>query len=130
MPTPGFVFYPVAMSDTFQAVYQPAALQRPGILALSGEISYHEAPQLREALSDAIDRGGPVLIDLGKVETMDTAALAVLVEGLVTTEAQGQELFLCTPSDSVRRIFHLAGLDGALARCWGCVDLASRAVAD
>lgn len=130
MQSRGFALYFVAMPDTFQAVFKPAAPERPGILALSGRISYHQAPELRAVLFEAIDRDLPVLIDLGKVETMDTATLAVLVEGLVATEEKGQELYLCSPSDSVRRIFHLAGLDGALARCWGCVDLASRAVAD
>lgn len=118
------------MSEGFQVVFEPAAPERPNILTLSGRISYHEASRLRSALFEAIDLDRPVLVDLGRVETMDTAALAVLVEGLATTEQKGQELLLCTPSASVRRVFHLAGLDGALARCWGCVDLASKAVAD
>lgn len=118
------------MSASFQAELKIEAPESPGVLSLAGRISYHEAPELRTVLFEAIDRERPVLVDLGKVETMDTAALAVLVEGLVATEQKGQEILLCTPSDGVRRMFHLAGLDGALARCWGCLELATAHVAD
>ncbi len=119
------------MPSPFQAEFAPETDERPGILSLSGRISYREAAHLRVQLFETISHGGQhLLIDLAEVEAMDTAALAVLVEGMVATEDKKQEIFLCTPSDSVRRIFHLAGLEGALAKCWDCVDSASRAIAD
>ena len=119
------------MPSPFQAEFAPETDERPGILSLTGRISYHEATQLRAQLFEAISHSDQhLLIDLAEVEAMDTAALAVLVEGMVATEDKKQEIFLCTPSDSVRRIFHLAGLEGALAKCWDCVDSASRASAD
>lgn len=121
--------YCMPMPTTFQVEFSPKEAKRPGVLMLSGRISYHEAPELRTALFGALDEGETLLIDLAQVETIDTAALAVLVEGLIATEEKGQEILLCTPSDGVRRMFHLAGLDGALARCWSCLDLASRHVA-
>ncbi len=119
------------MPSPFQSEFRPHTAEEPGILALTGRISYREAGQLRVALFEAISHGGEnLLVDLAEVEAMDTAALAVLVEGMLATEGLGQELFLCTPSDSVQKIFHLAGLEGALAKCWGCIDSASRAIAD
>ena len=119
------------MLSPFQAEFLPDTDERPGILSLTGRISYREAPHFRAALFEVVSRGGQhLLVDLAEVEAMDTAALAVLVEGMVATEDKKQEIFLCTPSDSGRRIFHLAGLESVLARCWGCLDSASRAIAD
>ncbi len=119
------------MSSPFQAKFLHDVEGRPRILSLTGRISYREAARLRATLFEAISPGGQhVFVDLAEVEAMDTAALAVLVEGMVATEGEKQEIFLCSPSDSVRRIFHLAGLEGALANCWDCVDSASRAIAD
>ena len=119
------------MSSSFQAEFLPDAEGHPRILSLAGRISFREAPHLRATLFGAISPAGHHLfIDLAKVEAMDTAALAVLVEGMVATEDEEQEIFLCAPSDSVRRIFHLAGLESALAKCWDCVDSASRAIAE
>ena len=118
------------MPTSFQTEFQPEAANRPAVFSLMGRISYREAGQMRTALFEAIDREElHLLVDLAEVETMDTAALAVLVEGLIATENTEKEIFLCTPSDSVRRIFHLAGLEGALAKCWGCMDSASASIA-
>ncbi len=122
----------MAMPVTYRAEFQPEEEAKAGVLSLIGRISHHEAPQLRASLFEAIDtaRTSHLLVDLAEVEAMDTASVAVLVEGLIATEGKEPEIFLCAPSDSVRRIFHLAGLEGALARCWGCRDEASRALAD
>lgn len=107
------------MPESYRAEFQPATEGMPGILSLAGRISYHQAPHLRAALFEAIEktRTHQLMVKLGNVESMDTASLAVLVEGLIATHGTDSEIFLCSPSESVRRIFHLAGLDGALARC-------------
>jgi len=88
-------------------------------LALSGRISYVEAPRLREILFEMIYEDGPsdLVVELGALETIDTAAVAVLVEGLVSARSLGQQLLLCEPGDSVRSIFQLAGLLEALNAC-------------
>ena len=120
------------MPLTYHADFQAEAEEKAGVLSLAGRISYHQAPHLRASLFEAIDntRTSHLLVDLAEVEAMDTASLAVLVEGLIATEGKGPEIFLCAPSESVRRIFRLAGLNGALAQCRGCRDDARRAIAD
>ena len=59
-------------------------------------------------------------MELQEVEHIDTAAMAVLVEGLVATHENGPAVFLVSPNESVRRVFELAGLEDALLRCYSC----------
>ena len=94
------------------------------VLAVAGRATYREAPELRRTLLEAIGRPGltHLVVDLAGVEKMDTAAMAVLVESLMTARGGGIELFFCTPSASVRKIFYLAGLKDALVRCYACQD--------
>lgn len=103
---------------------EPLGKRQGGLLRLRGEATYREAPRLREQLFDAIDRarGGPTIADLENVERMDTAALAVLVEGLARSLEKGGDLYLAAPRESVRRVFELAGLPEALDRCFSCIE--------
>lgn len=104
--------------------YRPAAdTNGAAVLEIRGRATYREAHELRAQLFKAIAArpAGRLVLELDEVESMDTAALAVLVEGLLTTRGKQAELFFCTPSDSVRQIFALAGLEEALSRCYGCL---------
>jgi anti-sigma B factor antagonist len=66
------------------------------------------------ALSSWIDRAPScVVVDLGAVTFLDSAALAVLVRGMKRCRQQGGDLRLCAPSASVRMIFELTRLDRA-----------------
>jgi anti-anti-sigma factor len=58
-----------------------------------------------------------LVVELGALESIDTAGVAVLVEGLVASQASGQTLLFCEPSDRVRAMFELAGLHEALKSC-------------
>lgn len=111
--------------------YDSHASPDAAVLHLRGEATYKEAPELRRHLFDAFDNAAAdrLVIELAAVDKMDTAAMAVLVEGLLATRNQRPQLFFCTPSESVRKIFELAGLDDALARCYGCLGDALEASA-
>lgn len=104
--------------------FVPDALQATATLSLAGAASYREAPELRrvmfEAISVAEDKN--LVVDLEQIESMDTAAMAVLVEALMATRDGEPAIFLMCPSESVRRIFRLAGLEEALTRCYTCWD--------
>ncbi len=102
--------------------FLPDAREASAILRLGGRASYREAPDLRRALFDAIAavRDKNLVVELGRVERMDTAALAVLVEALIATRGGEPPIFLISPSESVRRVFDLAGLEEALTRCYDC----------
>ena len=103
---------------------EPLGKRSGGLLRLRGVATYREAPMLRERLFATIDhaRGAPTIVDLQNVERMDTAALAVLVEGLARSLEQGGDLYLTAPRQSVRRVFELAGLPEALDRCFSCIE--------
>ena len=107
-----------------QIVEEPLGKRSGGLLRLRGSVTYREAPELRERLFAAIDaaQGAPTIAHLEDVERMDTAALAVLVEGLARSLENGGDLFLTAPRLSVRRVFELAGLPEALDRCFSCIE--------
>ncbi len=89
------------------------------ILQVFGTITFEEAPELREAIFSTLKEKGnrPLVVELAGVERMDTAGVAALLEGLIESRRQNRPYFLCGPSDSVLRIFRLAGLPDALESC-------------
>ncbi|MEM1179567.1 MAG: STAS domain-containing protein [Acidobacteriota bacterium] len=96
------------------------------VLHLEGRATYREASELRLHLFRAIEARGNtresrLVLELAEVETMDTSAMAVLVEGLLETRHRGPHVSFCTPSPSVRKVFELSGLNEALERCYGCL---------
>lgn len=103
---------------------EPIGARPGGLLRVRGVATFREAPELRERLFEAIDRaaGAPTIVDLEGVARIDTAAVAVLVEGLARSLEAGGDLFLTAPSVSVQRVFELAGLPEALNRCFSCIE--------
>ncbi len=99
--------------------------ERPGsMLRVVGDVTHREAPRLRRRLLEAIEKahGAPLVVDLAAVHRMDTSGVAVLIEGLGRSLQDGGNVLLCAPSDSVRRVFELAGLEEALNRCFSCME--------
>jgi anti-anti-sigma factor len=92
------------------------------VVHIRGQVTAIEVPQLREALllelSNAQDLH--VVIELGGVQKMDTAGAAVLVEAVQTALESGRKMLVCSPGDSVVRMFRLAGLEEVLTCC--CSD--------
>ncbi len=104
--------------------YRTEVMEKTSVLHLEGRATFKEAPELRRRLLEAM-AGEPddarLVVELGSVRHMDTAAMAVLVEGLMLTRKSGPTIYFCTPSPSVRNVFSLAGLEKALSRCLGCL---------
>lgn len=98
------------------------------VMGLEGEVDYRSAPELRDHLFHALDDAGDggLLVDLEDVSVIDTAGMAVLVEGLMASRERGGELFLCGAGESVRKVFRLAGLQEALEQCTSCREEAER----
>ena len=108
----------------FEIDYEPQAGQYTAMLSLQGSVTFREAPELRRQLFEAIeahpDRN--LVVELSKVDRFDTAAMAVLLEGLMMTYENGPALFLVGANDAVTKVFKLAGFEEALMRCFGCMD--------
>ena len=82
------------------------------LFVLHGEVDLHVAPEVRERLSDAIDKGAASLvIDLTRVTFLDSMALGVLLGTLKQLRARGGELRLVVPTPELRRVFELTLLD-------------------
>jgi|GEM_PF-1060906 len=119
------------MTEPFHAERAGSCESGACLLELSGGIDYTSAPELRALLFEAIDEvgAGPILVDLSAVHSIDTAGMAVLVEGLVASEERGGKLLLCGAGDPVRKVFRLAGLQKALESCHSCREEAERRLA-
>ncbi len=81
------------------------------ILSPEGEVGYHEAPALRTALREALDRKpGRLIVNLAGVGYMATPGLATLIEALQISKRTQIPLVLCGLTDRVRGIFEIARL--------------------
>lgn len=100
------------------------------MLVVGGRATYHEAPDLRRSLFKAISSTGDglLMVDLSEVQRMDTASVAVLVEGMISTRNLATEIFLCGPADTVRSVFRLSGLDETLGKFATCREEAMRMI--
>ena len=89
---------------------------------IRGRVTLDEAGEARDLLLGAVDahKGSKVVVELAGVEEIDTAGAAVLAEALKLGLSRGKRVLLCSPSESVMRIFRLAGFEDVLEHC--CVD--------
>lgn len=94
------------------AVVQTRAA-RDAVIWISGEHDATTAPELTETLDRAIAMGRrDVVIDLRDVQFMDASTIGVMVRADACLRSQARALLLRAPSDCVRRVLGLSGLDG------------------
>ena len=81
------------------------------IVQIAGEIDVYSAPQLRDCLASLAESGQHrLLIDLEKVEFLDSTALGVLVGGLKRARAEGGSMALVCTQERLLKIFRITGL--------------------
>ena len=89
--------------------------KRVQLLEVSGRVDSTTAYQLGEALTKVIDNGkNKIVLDLNKVEYMSSAGLREIVSALKRVQAlpaSGGDVRIANPSDRVREVLELAGLD-------------------
>lgn len=81
------------------------------VLALVGELDAYTGPALSQALAAA----GDVTLDLSGVTFVDSSALRILVLAHQQRAEHGARLRLQAPSDAVRRLLDVSGLDRLFA---------------
>lgn len=81
------------------------------VIAVSGELDIHTAPDLTEVLSPAIAAGQPVIVDLTDVTFMDSSGLSVFVTALKRAREAGTTLVLVVSEPRVMRVFSITGID-------------------
>jgi anti-sigma B factor antagonist len=82
------------------------------VLVVRGEADLHAAPELRESLRRAIDRGAhDVVVDLTDTSFVDSTALGVLLGATKSLRGKGGRLAVVVSRPDVRRIFEITLLD-------------------
>lgn len=81
------------------------------VVDVAGEIDVYTAPQLREQLVELVDSGRyDLVIDMERVEFLDSTGLGVLVGGLKRVRAHDGSLRLVCTQERILKIFRITGL--------------------
>src|SRR5256885_6216537 len=82
------------------------------VLEVGGEIDVYTAPQLRQRLISLVEAGDrQVVVDLGRVDFLDSTGLGVLVGALKRLRGVNGELTLVCGQERLLKIFRITGLD-------------------
>lgn len=82
------------------------------IVAASGELDLHAAPEFDVALHTVLRRGGTrVIVDLLQTSLIDSTALGILTGVYRELRERGGELVVVTSDPAVLRPFRVTGLD-------------------
>jgi anti-anti-sigma factor len=82
-------------------------------LRVGGEIDLTSAPKLDEEIQSLIEQSVKKLtLDLSSVAFMDSTGLRVLLKASKLLEGNGGKVVLREPSEPVRRLLEVSGLDG------------------
>jgi anti-sigma B factor antagonist len=81
------------------------------VVTLRGEIDVYTAPRLRQTLIDLVDGGATdIVVDMEKVDFLDSTGLGVLVGGLKRVKDRDGSLKLVANQDRILKIFDITGL--------------------
>ena len=80
-------------------------------LVPEGDIDLSRSPEMRKRIKEALDgRPKRLVLDLGRVNYMDSSGVATLVEALQRSRTIGCTLVICGMQPKVRSIFEIARL--------------------
>lgn len=87
-------------------------MNRVTLFKVNGRVDSSNATQLGDAFNDRIANGTlNIVVDLEEVDYMSSGGLRELVAALKRVKKDGGDLRLCSPSQRVRDVLELAGLD-------------------
>ncbi len=81
--------------------------------ALHGELDHHSAVIVREKIDEALYLHRPkrLIIDIGRVDFMDSSGLGLIMGRLAKATELGTELAVADPTPRAARMLKMAGLD-------------------
>ena len=86
------------------------------IVEVGGEIDVYTAPKLREQIIELVEAGQyHLIVDLEKVEFLDSTGLGVLVGGLKRVRGHDGSLQLVCTQERLLKIFRITGLSKVFA---------------
>ena len=81
------------------------------VIDVAGTIDIYTAPRLRELLIDLVSRDNyQLIVNLERVEFLDSTGLGVLVGGLKRVRAHDGSLDLVCTQERILKIFRITGL--------------------
>jgi anti-sigma B factor antagonist len=80
------------------------------VVVVHGEVDMESSPRLLQEIHQHVARGSRTVVDLAGVQYIDSAGIAVLVQGLKAARKRGQEFALRAPSTQVAAVLELAQL--------------------
>lgn len=81
------------------------------VIEVGGEIDVYTAPKLRERIIELVDEGQyHLVVDLEKVDFLDSTGLGVLVGGLKRVRGHDGSLQLVCTQERLLKIFRITGL--------------------
>ena len=81
------------------------------VVSLSGDVDLSTSPDARKAILAALDNDKGVLVDLSKVDYLDSSGVASLVEAFQLARGKKQAFGLVGVSSSALSVLKLARLD-------------------
>ena len=81
------------------------------VVDVEGEIDVYTAPRLRELLIDLVNKNNyQLVVNMEKVEFLDSTGLGVLVGGLKRVRAHEGSLELVCTQERILKVFRITGL--------------------
>ncbi len=81
------------------------------VVAVAGDLEFATAATLRTTLIDLAQRGcDPLVVDLSRLDFVDSTGLSLLVQAKQRIESQGHRFVLRNPTDRVQRVLEISGL--------------------
>ncbi len=81
------------------------------IVALSGEVDVYTSPRVKQEIVDLLNQGTTrMIIDVTRVEYLDSTGLGVLIGGLKRAREHDGDLRLICDNPRILRIFGITGL--------------------
>jgi anti-sigma B factor antagonist len=81
------------------------------VVAVRGDLDLHTAPELKDALTRAIDDGrNRLVVDLTETSYMDSSGLTALVLAHKRLRKRGGQLVVVNVDESIGRTFEITGL--------------------
>jgi len=88
------------------------------VIAVRGEIDLFTAPELKSALTEAIDADvSRIVVDLTETGFLDSTALGVLIGALRRLRAGGGRLTVVNVDESIAKTFAITSIDQMLKIC-------------
>lgn len=81
------------------------------VVAVNGEVDVYSAPELRDGLTELLQSGTSVIVDLTDVGFLDSTGLGALVAARSTAAERGASLPLVCTHQRILKLFTITGLD-------------------